>query len=690
MGDVVDFIADAVNAVFDFVSSLIGGIFNSLFGGLFEQPQVGDNRNQTVTVQQADVPRRFVFGVTRLGMVVIERAKPDTESETLYFAGLFCQGPSEVQALYWGEELLCLESAGLDSNGVEILIPKTELCFVVETRWMGASRLDYVADQASLDAIGSTHNGDPVMRKFTVDSSKYMGFMEVRKYDGTQTFADADMLANLPHWTAAHRLEGISYAVFKLERSNEVFPRGVDNISARIEGIQVLDPRDGQTKWTQNPALLWYWWKTDEIWGRAVPTTDIDIEAVKLAADICDESVSTIYGGTEPRYSAHGVFDTGREPSEFEKDILASMDGVSANLGGMETLIAGKHVEPTFTIERRHAIGSITSNTRLARKDQVEVVKGTYLAPDNNWKKTSFPAVKATPNAVTDEKVINLDLRLVSSPSQAQRLAMRNLKRARLERRMSGAFDGEAIRAISGRPVMIEMGDRFPLSGKQAMILGWGLTVDKDGRLGVQMSMRETSPEVDTFDAATDERPVTIGAKTDEDAPQVARPITDPQSGILSGVNYPIDITISTPTFGATIRWSRGLNIETVTDGNAYTGPISVEKDEVIVARAFKDGFVKSSPLFAVFGQAMVMAPQASLSPGDFPLGFFPADVELTSQTPGAQIRYSLTAPVNSSTAGTAYTGPVTIPAGGGTLYARAFKDGWWDSDAVTFVYTES
>lgn len=689
MGDIVDFIVDAVSSVVDFVSDLIGGIFNSLFGGLFEQPGIDDNRNQTISVQQADVSRRFVFGVTRLGMVIVERAKPTPTSDALYFAGVFCEGTSDIQYFYWGEELICLETAGNDANGVPIYTPKTSPCFVVETRWTGTSKLYFVADQTALDAVGSTHDGNPVMRKYSVDSSKFKGFMWVQKYDGAQTVADASLVANLTHWTTDYKLTGLCYAVFSFNKSTTVFPRGVENISARVEGIEVLDPRDDVTRWTANPALLWYWWKTNKIHGRAVPTADIDIESVKTAADICDESVDTVYGGTEPRYSCHGVFDTGMEPSAFEKDILATMDGVSANLGGLETLIAGKHVTPTFTIEARHAIGAITSKTRLPRKDQVEVVKGTYLAPDNNWKKTSFPTVKASATAVTDEKVINLDLRLVSSPSQAQRLATRALKRAQLEKRMSGVFDGEALRAISGKPVTISMGSRFPLDGAQALILGWGLTASKDGKLGVQMSLRETSADVDAFDETTEEAAVTIGAKTEEDAPQVSTPTSDPASGILAGTSFPTDITLACATDGATIRWSRGTAINLITDGNAYSTAVSVEKGEILIARAFKDGFEDSSSLVSAFDQAKTESVQFSLSGGEYPDGYFPQDVTLTCSTAGAEIRYSTSAAVVTDTDGSVYSSPITVPADGQTIYARAFKDDFTDSDQTSVVYTE-
>jgi len=690
MGDVVDFIVDAVSSVFNFAADLIGGIFNSLFGGLYDQPGFNDNQNQTVTVQQSDAARRFVFGETRLGMIAFERAKPSPTSDILYFAGIFCEGKSTISYLYWEEELICLETLANDGNGHPIYTPKTAPCYVVETRWTGTSKLYFVADQAALDAVGSTHDGNPVMRKYSVDSSKFAGFMYIRKYDGTQTVADHNMVANLTHWTTDHKLTGICYAVFAFQKSATVFPRGVENISARVQGIEVLDPRDSVTRWTANPALLWYWWKTNQLHGRAVPTADIDIESVKTAADICDESVATVYGGTEPRYSCHGVFDTSNEPSAFEKDLLVTMDGVSANLGGLETLIAGKHVTPTFTIEAKHAIGAITSKTRLPRKDQVEVVKGTYLAPDNNWKKTSFPTVKAAATAVTDEKVINLDLRLVSSPSQAQRLATRVLKRAQLEKRMSGVFDGEALRAISGKPVAISMGSRFPLNGAEALVLGWALTASRDGKLGVQMSLRETSSAIDTFDESTEETAVTVGTKTAEDAPQVSAPTSTPASGVLVGTSFPTNITLAVATDGATIRWSRGTAINTVTDGNAYSTAISVEKGETLLAKAFKDDFEDSESLIATFDQAKVESVQFSLSGGEYPDGYFPQDVSLTCATAGASIRYSTSAAIVTDTDGSAYSSPLTVPINGQTIYARAFKGGYTESDQTNVVYTES
>jgi hypothetical protein len=689
MPQVVAFVVQYAVAIMT-VASLAFTAYSAYQASQFESPRGLGAGDQTVMVQQSDLKRRFALGITRLGMVVFERAKPTPESDVLHFAGLFCQGPSEVEYLYWGEDMIALEVTGTDSNSHDIYEPKSDPVYFVETRWMGTSEISTVADQAALDAVGETHESRPVMRKFKVDSSKFKGFMEVRLYDGTQTYADATMVAELDHWTTSHKLTEICYAALKLTKNREVFTNGVENISARIKGVEVLDPRDDSTAWTQNPALLWHWWKTNQVYGRGVPTTDIDMQAVQDAADICDAMVDTIYSGTEPRYSVHGLFDTGMEPEVFEKDLKQAMDGFVANLGGMETVIPGHYEAPTFTITQSHAVGRLTSKTRLPQREQVEVVKGTYYAPDNSWKRTTFPASKLSADIVTDEKVVNLDLRLVSSPSQAQRLATAFLKRGQLERRMEGTFSAECFRAISGKPVQVEFGDRFGMSGKPAVVMGWGISVDKDGALNVSMNLRETASTVYDFNHLTEETAVTVGTKTEGDAPTTLAPESSPSSGVVLGASFPIDVTLTSDTAGAVIRWSKTADIPTDADGTLYTGAVSVLDGGVLFARAFKDGFVKSSLFVGAYSQSKLGVLQVSLAAGEYADGYFPDDVTLTSPDAGSTIRWSLSTAVDLVTDGAAYTGAITIPTDGGTLRARAFSDGFEDSEELVRIYTET
>jgi hypothetical protein len=79
------------------------------------------------------------------------------------------------------------------------------------------------------------------------------------------------------------------------------------------------------------------------------------------------------------------------------------------------------------------------------------------------------------------------------------------------------------------------------------------------------------------------------------------------------------------------------------------------------------------------------VAPTLSPSSGTFA---GPVPVEITCATPAASIRYTLDGSTPSSTQGTLYTGPVTLPVGTTTLKACAYKSGMLDSNVSSGTYT--
>jgi hypothetical protein len=56
-----------------------------------------------------------------------------------------------------------------------------------------------------------------------------------------------------------------------------------------MRGKKLYDPRTGETKWSQNPALATYDYLTSEMCG--VNPADISLSHVITAANVCDEPV---------------------------------------------------------------------------------------------------------------------------------------------------------------------------------------------------------------------------------------------------------------------------------------------------------------------------------------------------------------------------------------------------------------
>ena len=160
----------------------------------------------------------------------------------------------------------------------------------------------------------------------------------------------------------------------------------------------------------------------------------------------------------------------------------------------------------------------------------------------------------------------------------------------------------------------------------------------------------------------------------------VSAPVFSPGSGTHSG---PIQVAMSTATFGATIRYTINGTGPTETS-TSYTGPITVSSNTTIRARAFASGMSPSAVSEAAYtmlstASAPVFRPASGIYSG-------PLSVTIGTSTPGATIRYT-TNGTDPTAASTAYTGPIYISATT-TVRARAFAAGMNPSTVNAATYT--
>ncbi len=158
--------------------------------------------------------------------------------------------------------------------------------------------------------------------------------------------------------------------------------------------------------------------------------------------------------------------------------------------------------------------------------------------------------------------------------------------------------------------------------------------------------------------------------------------VAQPTLSANSGTFYtPFNLTISTPTQGASIRYTTDGTEPTETS-LLYTEYMEIAETTNLKVRAFKTGWNPSATVSANY-TFKVAAPTFAPNPGTF---FVPQNVAISSTTAGAEIHYTTDGSeptLDSST----YFSPVLI-AGTATLKARAFKDGWNGSNISTGTYT--
>jgi alpha-tubulin suppressor-like RCC1 family protein len=159
-----------------------------------------------------------------------------------------------------------------------------------------------------------------------------------------------------------------------------------------------------------------------------------------------------------------------------------------------------------------------------------------------------------------------------------------------------------------------------------------------------------------------------------------ANPTFNPVGGTYS---TPQDITISSTTAGATIRYTTD-NTDPTTASPAYSTPIALSANTTIKAKAFHGAMGTSQTSLASYSFNFPTGGQPTFSPVP---GTFVGSVAVTLSGPGgATLRYTLDGS-DPTTASPSYSSPLTFTATT-TLKAKSFQAGQAPSATTTGTYT--
>ena len=296
-------------------------------------------------------------------------------------------------------------------------------------------------------------------------------------------------------WTEAHKLSGIASVYLRFRFNRDVY-QGIPSVACVIKGKKVFDPRDSSTAFSKNPALILRDYMTSSL-GMNMTADKIENDRVITAANVCDEDQALSGGGTEKRYTADGMIDTGVNPRQNINDILSSMGGVLTYSNGKFSIFAATTGTATFTLNEDDVIGDLTTQARLSRKDNFNSIKGKFLSETTEWEQTDYPALSPA-TFITDDngEVIfrDLDLAFTTSQSMAQRLAKIQLYQARQPLTVSGTFKCSAFPLDTNDLVKLT-NSRYGWTDKVFRVGQWGFTSNTDG-LTISMTLTEYADAV--------------------------------------------------------------------------------------------------------------------------------------------------------------------------------------------------
>ena len=361
----------------------------------------------------------------------------------------------------------------------------------------------------SVKSIGAVYfEGEMALNAAGEAQGRWAGKVLVEKKLGTanQT-AFAGLKAALPDkWTENHRLQGCAAIRLRLTYDQDAFPGGIPNITVDLEGKDnIFDPRTETYAYSENPALCLADYMAHPEFGirAAIGAADgIDRMSLVEAANICDEVVSKVGGGSEPRYACNGLISLSEAPKVIIEGMLSAFAGRCAFSGGSWRIHAGAWRPPTVALTADYVReGGLTLATRVSRSQNFNGVRGQFVSPENDWQPDDFPAYASDVYLAEDggERVWrDISLPFTISASMAQRLAKIELERARRQMtvRLSGKLSAWA--ATVGDVVTLSYA-RWGFAAKPFEVHGLSLdlTATGDGALLLpELVLRETSPLV--------------------------------------------------------------------------------------------------------------------------------------------------------------------------------------------------
>jgi hypothetical protein len=161
------------------------------------------------------------------------------------------------------------------------------------------------------------------------------------------------------------------------------------------------------------------WFRWGRSWDRCIAPR---LTAHSHYADICDDAIPLVGGGTEKRYTCAGWYIDTPDRNSIRAKLAATMDGWWTYVRGELILKCGVYEAPTFTLTGDYIEEGSTWSRGVTRDQRVSALTITFTDPNSKYG-TNSP--DTWPIADNGGQVTSLALEWVTSWTQSRRLAKR-------------------------------------------------------------------------------------------------------------------------------------------------------------------------------------------------------------------------------------------------------------------------
>lgn len=405
------------------------------------------------------------------------------------------RGASEPRRIVYGRArvsgpLIYAASYGAQKEWILLVIPLADhACQSIDAIWLGETRIP----AADIDANGLVTGG------------RFANNVYVKRYLGTQTAADPDLVANSPDgWTAADKLTGITYIYLRMRFNADLFPYGIPNISAEVTGKSaILDPRTNATAYANNWSLCILDYLKSE-YGLAASDDEIDLPSFITAANLSDEAVPLNQAGTETqkRYTLDGSFTLDEAPMDVIEKMLAPGGGALIYVAGKYRLYGGAYNAPVITLTPSDMASDFEVTTKPSRRDLFNSVRGTFIDPARFWQSSEFPPQQAAALVTEDGEEIwrEIELPFCLDATRAQRIAKQLLLRSRQSIVFKASFRYASLDLSVWQVVGLTIPD-LGWAAKPFRIMSWAFSPES-GLITLTMQEEQASSYAWTWDEA--------------------------------------------------------------------------------------------------------------------------------------------------------------------------------------------
>lgn len=277
--------------------------------------------------------------------------------------------------------------------------------------------------------VETNEEGAVLTEPWHISGGESYAYMQVKLGAPNQTVL-GKMRERWPEvWTEDHRLRGIAVLWARFNNADPdsfgaLFPESYNTpIRAICDLSPVLDPRTGETGWSDNPALCIRDYLLHPDGFRRLKADDIHDPDFIALADLCDEMVTKADGTEEKRYRLWGLYSLRDEPKTVLARMCATCDAeLYETSDGKVGIRGGKWEEPTVIIGPEHilSVDMEEGNDKFAAFNHLKII---YTDPSQDFQPVEARAWQNLDNkAEFGEISEEIQIDMVPSASQAQRL----------------------------------------------------------------------------------------------------------------------------------------------------------------------------------------------------------------------------------------------------------------------------